>query len=109
MGGLGNSGSLSGDVYCGALIGSTIDKLSLVGMILIVGILVDDGIVIGENIFTHFTKGKSPRLAAIDGTMEVLPAVFTSILTTLSLLPLCFLSKDFWRCFMQWGLWLLYA
>lgn len=77
----------------GALYGSTIDKLSLVGMILIVGILVDDGIVIGENIFTHFTKGKSPRLAAIDGTMEVLPAVFTSILTTIiAFTPLFFIE-----------------
>jgi multidrug efflux pump subunit AcrB len=77
----------------GALMGSTIDKLSLVGMILIVGILVDDGIVIGENIFTHFTKGKSPRLAAIDGTMEVLPAVFTSVLTTIiAFTPLFFIE-----------------
>ena len=77
----------------GALYGTTIDKLSLVGMILIVGILVDDGIVIGENIFNQFTKGKSPRLAAIEGTLEVLPAVFTSILTTIiAFLPLFFIE-----------------
>lgn len=77
----------------GAIYGTTIDKLSLVGMILIVGILVDDGIVIGENIFTHFTQGKSPRLAAIDGTMEVLPAVFISVLTTIiAFIPLFFIE-----------------
>ncbi|MFW6042877.1 MAG: efflux RND transporter permease subunit [Marinilabiliaceae bacterium] len=85
--------SFLGMFIVGFLYGITIDRLSLVGMILIVGILVDDGIVIGENIFTHFTKGKSPRLAAIDGTREVLPAVFISILTTIiAFLPLFFIE-----------------
>jgi len=40
--------------------GITINMMSLFGMILVIGILVDDGIVIGENIFQHFEKGKSP-------------------------------------------------
>ncbi|MFW6101699.1 MAG: efflux RND transporter permease subunit, partial [Bacteroidota bacterium] len=85
--------SFLGMFIVGSLYGMTIDKVSLVGMILIVGILVDDGIVIGENIFTHFTKGKSPRLAAIDGTKEVLPPVFTSILTTvIAFIPLFFIE-----------------
>ncbi len=65
------------------LAGITINMISLFGMILIIGILVDDGVVIGENIFTHFEMGKSPRRAAIDGTLEVLPAVFTSVATTM--------------------------
>lgn len=63
--------------------GITINMISLFGMILVVGILVDDGIVIAENIYSHFEKGKSPKRAAIDGTMEVLPAVTTSITTTI--------------------------
>ena len=53
--------------------------ISLFGMILVIGILVDDGIVIAENIFAHFEMGKSPKRAAIDGTMEVFPAVLTSV------------------------------
>ncbi len=65
------------------LMGVTINMISLFGMILIIGILVDDGIVIGENIYTHFERGKSPRRAAIDGTMEVVPAVLTSVTTTM--------------------------
>ena len=65
------------------LMGVTINMISLFGMILIIGILVDDGIVIGENIYSHFEKGKSPRRAAIDGTMEVVPAVLTSVTTTM--------------------------
>lgn len=73
--------------------GVTINMISLFGMILIIGILVDDGVVIGENIFTHFEKGKSPRRAAIDGTIEVLPAVFTSAATTMiAFVPLFFIE-----------------
>ena len=65
------------------LLGVTINVLSLFGMIIVVGILVDDGIVIAENIFVHFEQGKTPVKAAIDGTMEVLPAVTSAILTTI--------------------------
>lgn len=62
----------------------TINVLSLFGMIIVVGILVDDGIVIGENIYQHYyEKGKSPIRAAIDGTIEVLPPIVSAILTTL--------------------------
>lgn len=61
----------------------TINVLSLFGMIIVIGILVDDGIVIGENIYHHYEKGKSPIRAAIDGTMEVIPPVVSAILTTM--------------------------
>jgi multidrug efflux pump subunit AcrB len=75
------------------LYGITINMISLFGMILVIGILVDDGIVIGENIYTHFEKGKNPRLAAVDGTLEVMPAVVTSVTTTVvAFMPLLFLQ-----------------
>ena len=60
----------------------SINVISLFGMILVVGILVDDGIVIGENIYKQYEEGKEPMQAAIDGTMQVLPAVFSAVLTT---------------------------
>lgn len=66
------------------MLGLTINMISLFGMILVVGILVDDGIVIAENIYAHFEKGKSPFKAALDGTLEVVPSVFTSVLTTIA-------------------------
>jgi len=73
--------------------GITINMISLFGMILVVGILVDDGIVIAENIYSHFEKGKSARRSAIDGTMEVMPAVTTSVTTTIvAFSPLLFLQ-----------------
>ncbi len=74
------------------LYGVTINMISLFGMILVIGIIVDDGIVIAENIFSHFERGKSPIKAAVDGTMEVLPAVTTSVTTTiLAFMPLFFI------------------
>jgi len=75
--------SMIGMFALGALYGMTINMISLFGMILVVGILVDDGIVIAENIYSHFERGKSPMRAALDGTMEVLSSVFTSVLTTI--------------------------
>lgn len=77
------------------LAGITINMISLFGMILVIGILVDDGIVIGENIFQHFERGKHPIHAAVDGTMEVIPAVITSVLTTvIAFSPLFFISGN---------------
>ena len=61
----------------------TINVLSLFGMIIVIGILVDDGIVVSENIYDHFEKGKKPLQAAIDGTLEVFSPVVSSVLTTL--------------------------
>ncbi|RDY59326.1 efflux RND transporter permease subunit [Flagellimonas nanhaiensis] len=61
----------------------TINVLSLFGMIIVIGILVDDGIVIAENIYQHYEKGKTPIRAAIDGTMEVIPPILSAIITTI--------------------------
>ncbi len=75
------------------LAGITINMISLFGMILVIGILVDDGIVIAENIYLHFEKGKTPMKAAVDGTMEVMPAVLTSVTTTIiAFIPLLLLA-----------------
>lgn len=75
--------SFLGMFIFGTLYGISINMISLFGMILVVGILVDDGIVIAENIYTHFERGKSAKQAALEGTMEVLPSVFSSVLTTI--------------------------
>jgi multidrug efflux pump subunit AcrB len=75
--------SFLGMFIIGSIYGMSINMISLFGMILVVGILVDDGIVIAENIYSHFERGKTAKQAALDGTMEVLPSVFSSILTTM--------------------------
>lgn len=74
--------SFAGMFICAQLLGITINVISLFGMIIVIGILVDDGIVIGENIYQHYEDGKKPMEAAIDGTLQVLPAVFAAIMTT---------------------------
>lgn len=76
--------SFLGMFIAATMMGLTINMITLFGMILVVGILVDDGIVIAENIYVHFEKGKNPFQAALDGTMEVVPSVFTSVVTTVA-------------------------
>ncbi|MEL6535296.1 MAG: efflux RND transporter permease subunit, partial [Bacteroidota bacterium] len=62
--------------------GITINVLSLFGMILVIGILVDDGIVVGENVYQHYQRGASRFQAVLKGTLEVIPSILSAILTT---------------------------
>ena len=75
--------SFAGMFICAYLLGATINVVSLFGMILVIGILVDDGIVISESIYQEYERGLSPQEAAISGTLKVFPAVFGAILTTM--------------------------
>ena len=71
----------------------TINMLSLFAFIMTLGILVDDAIIIGENIYTHYRQGKSPSAAVIDGLKEVGGPVVMAVLTTVvAFLPLMFIS-----------------
>lgn len=80
----------------------TINLISLFGMIIVVGILVDDGIVIAENIYQHYEKGKSRIRAAIDGTIEVLPAIVSAVITTvLAFSTILFLDGRFGDIFSE--------
>ncbi len=60
----------------------TINMMTMYAMILVIGILVDDGIIIGENIIRKFESGLNRYDAAVEGTMEVFPAVFAGVSTT---------------------------
>lgn len=75
--------SFAGMFIIASWAGITINVISLFGMILVIGILVDDGIVISESIYQRYEKGEEAFEAAVNGTMEVLPAVFSAILTTI--------------------------
>ena len=74
--------SFAGMFILAAFFGLTINVMSLFGMILVIGILVDDGIIIGESIYQEYEKGVPRIQAAINGTMTVLPAVVSAVLTT---------------------------
>ncbi len=83
---------------CGALLlmkllGATLSLISMFGMIIVLGLLVDDAIVVGENVFAWIERGEEPRLAAIKGTEEVTWPVVIAVLTTVgAFLPLAFIE-----------------
>jgi multidrug efflux pump subunit AcrB len=76
--------SLLGMFFVLWLLDITINEMSLFGIIMVIGILVDDGIIIGESIYSQFEKyGKQPIQAAIDGTLDVIKPVTISVITTM--------------------------
>ncbi len=78
---------------CGVLFAAdqTLNMLSMFAFLMALGILVDDAIVVGENVYSHRQRGKSHLEAAIDGTHEVLPSVLASVVTTIiAFMPLLF-------------------
>ena len=74
-------------------LGYSINMLTMLGALLALGMLVDEAIVVAENIYQHLEMGKSPRDAAIDGAVEMFPAVLTATATTIfAFLPLLIMS-----------------
>ena len=75
--------------------GYTINMLTMVGLLIVIGLLMDDAIVIAENIATRRAKGQTPKEAAIEGARQVLPSVFASFATTACIFgSLAFLKGD---------------
>ena len=75
------------------LTGQTLNMLSMFAFLMALGIVVDDAIVIGENIFSHRQRGEPYLAAAVNGAVEVLPAVTASVTTTIiAFAPLLFVS-----------------
>ena len=71
----------------------SINMLSLFAFIIALGIVVDDAIVVGENVFVHRQRGKDLVQAAIDGTLEVgKPVVFTILTSIAAFMPLAFVE-----------------
>ncbi len=75
------------------MIGYSLNMLTLLGALIALGMLVDEAIVVAENIYRHMEMGKAPRDAAIEGALEMFPAVLTATLTTVfAFLPLLIMS-----------------
>ncbi len=82
--------------------GITLNVMSLFGFILVLGIVVDDAIVTGENVYTHMRHSKSSEEAAIKGTQEVATPVTFGVLTTVvAFLPLAFIEGNRGALFAQ--------
>ena len=63
---------------------ASINLISLFGFIVVLGIVVDDAIIVGENIYRHFQQGKRGLLAAIAGAHEVTVPVVFAVLTSIA-------------------------
>ena len=73
--------------------GGTINMISLFGLILALGIIVDDAIVVGEDTLTHLQQGESPLRAAIGGARRMFwPVIASSTTTIAAFLPLAMMS-----------------
>lgn len=74
--------SFLGTIAIMALFGYSFDMITMVGLLIAVGLMMDDAIVIAENIAAHRRRGAPALQAAVEGTRQVLPGVLSSFLTT---------------------------
>ncbi|HLG33485.1 MAG TPA: efflux RND transporter permease subunit, partial [Bacteroidia bacterium] len=73
--------------------GHTINSMTLGGLALVIGLLVDTSIVVVENIEKHLKRGQSPAVAAYEGTKEVaMPVLVTTLSIIIVFFPIVFLS-----------------
>jgi multidrug efflux pump subunit AcrB len=82
--------------------GVTLNIFSLFAFLLVLGIVVDDAIVTGENIYTHLRHSENGLTAAIQGTREVaVPVTFGVLTTIVAFIPLAFIEGDRGELFKQ--------
>ena len=73
--------------------GITLNLISMMGFIIVLGMLVDDSIMIGENITYHMEKGMPPKEAAVTGALELIGPVTATVMTTVvAFLPMMFMG-----------------
>ncbi|MBY7732282.1 efflux RND transporter permease subunit [Vibrio splendidus] len=75
--------------------GMTLDAISLAALLLVIGIIVDDSVIVAESIYSEREKGASPLDAAIEGTLKVYKPVLASLTTTiLVFIPIFFIPGE---------------
>lgn len=75
--------SLLGALWLMPMLGISLNTYSIAALILILGVLADDAIVVGENIYTHQQRGRPGLSGAISGTLEVAPLVVLMVSSTM--------------------------
>lgn len=102
--------SLIASFFAMYLAGFTFNMMSLMGMTLCIGILVDDSIVVLENIHRHLAKGERPEEAAVNGRMEIgMAAIAITLCDVVVYLPIAFMSSMTGQFFRQFGLTIVFA
>lgn len=88
--------SITGVFFLLPLFGRFLDTISLASLVLVIGIIVDDAIIVSESIYYRRSVGDDPLQAAVNGTMNVFFPVLVTILTTfLAFAPMLFLKGIF--------------
>jgi len=96
--------SLIGTFFVMYLFGYSVNVLTLLGIVLATGLVVDDGIVVTENIFKRIERGMDKWQAAFEGTREILFAVVSTSLTlAIVFIPVIFLQGFTGRLFREFG------
>jgi HAE1 family hydrophobic/amphiphilic exporter-1/multidrug efflux pump len=96
--------SLIGTFFVMYIAGFSINILTLLGIVLATGLVVDDGIVVTENIFRKLEEGMPIRKAALEGSKEIFFAVIsTSITLAVVFLPVIFIEGFVGRLFREFG------
>lgn len=86
-------------------LGFTLNIMSMLGLTLAVGILIDDSVVVRENIYRHLEMGKDPKAAASEGTKEIALAVLATTFTILAVfVPVAFTGGMVGKFFKEFGL-----
>ncbi len=97
--------SLVGTFAFMALLGFSLNNLSLFGMVLAIGIVVDDAIVVVENVETHLARGLSPRDAARQAMIEVTgPVIAIALVLCAVFVPTAFMAGISGQFFKQFAL-----
>jgi HAE1 family hydrophobic/amphiphilic exporter-1 len=87
--------SFLGTLFVMSQIGMSVNMITMVGLLIAIGLLMDDPIVISENIAVRMARGENPKDAAINGAREVLPGILSSFATTVLIFgALAFLKGD---------------
>ncbi|MFT7077482.1 MAG: multidrug efflux pump subunit AcrB, partial [Planctomycetota bacterium] len=85
--------SFLGGILVAGTLGVTMNMIAMFALIVVLGMIVDDAIVVGENVYRRMEEGEDPETAAVEGTVEVGRAVFATILTSIAaFLPILLLS-----------------
>lgn len=92
------------------VMGFTQNRMTLLGLSLAIGLLIDDAIVVQENIMRHIEHGKVPRKAAQDATSEIALAVLATTLSVVAVfVPVAFMKGIVGMFFYQFGLTVAFA
>ena len=84
--------AIMGTIFLLPSFGLYLDSITLTALVLVIGIVVDDAIIIAENIYKQYESGKPPLQAAVDGVQDVFRPVLTTVLTTfVAFAPLFFM------------------